>query len=86
MQYKQTTRDQREIWLSDPVTIAYLDCLSYYREQVEKTLAKGDFIDPRNVDLTQYNAATLKARREILIEASNVHGLLDSLEKPEGAA
>jgi hypothetical protein len=81
MQHKQVTPEQLDIWLSDPVTKAYLECVNYCLEQAQKALADTGFIDPHNTSLTQYNAAVLKSRKETLIEMSDAFVLLGKYEK-----
>jgi hypothetical protein len=55
--------------------------VNYCLEEAKKSLASGTFIDPRNVDLTQYNAATLNSRRDTLTEMSDAFVLLGKYEK-----
>lgn len=80
---KQVTPEQLEVWLADPVTQAYLDCVEYLKQQVDTLLSGGTFIDPTNTSLTQYNAASLHARKNALVEMGNPLVFLGNYEKPE---
>jgi hypothetical protein len=85
MQYKQVTPEQLEIWLSDPVTKAYLDCVNFCLEEAKEALSGAGFIDPHNTSLTQYNAATLKSRKDTLTEMSDAFVLLGRYERRDAA-
>ena len=81
--YKQVTPEQLEIWLNDPVTKSYLDCLSYCHEAIRKQLADGSKIDPANSSLTQYNSGYASGCRDTLTEAMNPQHILGHYERPE---
>jgi hypothetical protein len=80
---KQVTPDQLDGWLNDPVTKAYLDSLDYCLRSSEKAISDGSLVDPANSDITQYNFAYSKGRREILLEAGNPAVILARYERPE---
>ena len=78
--YKQVTPDQLDIWLSDPVTKSYLDCLSYCHEAISN---HGSKADPSNSSQTQYNAGYHAGCCNTLREALNPQLILGSYERPE---
>ncbi len=81
--YKQVTPDQLDIWLSDPVTKSYLDCLNYCYEQLRKQLADGANVDPANSCATQYKSGYSSGARDMLKEAMNPQHILGTYERPE---
>lgn len=83
--YKQVTPDQLDIWLSDPVTKSYLDCLSYCLEQMRKQIADGIAVDPTNSSVTQYNSGYSAGRRDTFNEALNPASIFALYERPEVA-
>lgn len=57
--YPRISQAQFDIWIDNPVTKTYLQCLEWSGEQVEEVLGKGGYIDPSNNDLSMnrvYNA------------------------------
>lgn len=82
---KQVTPEQLQVWLADPVTNAYLDCMQYCLEQSREQLADGKGVVPASSDLTLYNQAILGSRRDTLIEALDPQKFLGDYEKPEVA-
>ena len=48
--YKRVTQAQLEIWLDNPVTQKYLQCLGWSKEQIQEVLGKGGYIDSDNND------------------------------------
>lgn len=81
--YKQVTPEQLEIWLADPVTKSYLDCLKYCHEAVRKQIADGNKVDPTNSSVTQYNMGYAAGCRDTLSEALNPQHIFGAYERPE---
>ncbi|MGI9250910.1 MAG: hypothetical protein ACR2PR_06900 [Pseudohongiellaceae bacterium] len=48
----QITQDQFDIWLTSPVTVAYLKCLEYKRLDTQDAAGSGRLVDSSNADLT----------------------------------
>ena len=48
----QITQDQYDIWLTSPVTIAYLKCLEFKRLDTRDAAGEGKLVDSSNADLT----------------------------------
>jgi len=81
--YKQVTPEQLEIWLNDPVTKAYRECLEFLRTKVVMEGGSGKFIDPANNDLTCHNMAVSLGKQEAYAEALDPAQLLGDWERPE---
>jgi hypothetical protein len=84
-QYKQVSPEQVDLWLNDPVTKAYLEAVNYCKTAVETRMHEGGLIDPENNDLTCYNLAYCKGRRDMVLEAQNPLLFLATYERPEVA-
>jgi len=69
-QYKRITQAQFEIWLDNPVTIAYMQCLEWSAAQIEETMSKGGFIDSSNADLTMSQLHSAMGEARGLIDAT----------------
>ena len=69
--YKQVSPEQVQIWLNDPVTIGFLDCVTYLKEKAEESMSSGRLIDPKNNDLTCHNIAYTNGMKDTLIEVSD---------------
>ena len=50
--YPRITQDQISIWLADPVTKTYFQCLHWMKEDVMDDMGKGGCIDSTNSDHT----------------------------------
>ncbi len=48
----QITQDQFDIWLTSPVTIAYLKCLEWKRLDTRDAAGEGKLVDSTSADLT----------------------------------
>ena len=48
----QITQDQFDIWLTSPVTIAYLKCLEFKRLDTRDAAGDGRLVDSSSADLT----------------------------------
>lgn len=51
-QEPQVTPEQIQLWEADPVTIAYLKCLEFYRNDVCEDASSGSIVDSSSADLT----------------------------------
>lgn len=47
----QITQDQYDLWLTNPVTIAFLKCLEWKRLDIRDALGNGALTDSSNADL-----------------------------------
>jgi len=53
--YPRLTQTQVDLWLDNPVTKTFSDCLGFLRDDFKDSLAAGSFIDSSNADLTLSN-------------------------------
>ncbi len=86
--HKRITQAQFDIWIDNPVTIAYLQCLEWSAEQNGEVVENGSLIDTSNNDLSMnriqyangvkfgFNSATNP------VEHFNTHQMLE-LEEEE---
>ena len=75
-----------DIWLDNPVTKTYLQCLEWSGEQIAEILGNGGFVDSTNNDRTSNQIHSALGEKEGLIKAGNPNGLLithEMLEIPE---
>jgi regulatory protein YycI of two-component signal transduction system YycFG len=85
--YPRVTQNQLEIWLSNSVTISYLNCLKFYQESVKDSTNKGEGFDMENNDKTcnmLYFREGLKEGYRIAGEPENLLNHYEMLES-EGA-
>lgn len=50
--YPKVMKDSVKIWLNDPITKTYLQCLNFYSEQLKESRAIGGFVDAESNDAT----------------------------------
>ncbi len=81
MPYKQVSPEQVQIWLSDPVTVAYLGCLEFLKETAQTNLASGRLINPHNNDHTCHDIARANGMKDAFIGACDPVGLLAQYEQ-----
>ena len=75
-----------EIWLDNPVTNTYLQCLEWSGEQIGEVLSRGGFVDSTNNDHTSNQIHSAMGRRHGLSEACDPTAILaihKMLEIPE---
>ena len=75
-QYQRLTQAQVEIWLDDPVSKIYVQCLGWAVEQVKEQLANGSFIDSENNDLSMNKTHSAYGTQYGLEQASNLKQVL----------
>ena len=51
-QYPQVIPEQIQLWLNDPVTKVYLQCLDWFKEEVNESASNGSIVDSSCADLT----------------------------------
>jgi len=85
--HKRITKAQFDIWVNDPATRTYFQCLAWSAEQIAEVLGKGGFVDSKNNDHTSNQIHSALGQKEGLFFARNanrilrVHGMLD-IDKP----
>lgn len=50
--HQRVTQPQYDLWIDNPVTQAYLQCLKWSAEQQEEIIGNGSLIDNSNNDLS----------------------------------
>jgi len=81
--YPQVTQDQIDLWLSNPVTKAYLDCIKWYCEEVTSTLGDGSCVDSSNADLTLSHIHLAMGQQQGLESAGDYIDLLSRFKMIE---
>jgi hypothetical protein len=74
-QYPRLTPNQVEVWLANPVTQTYLNCLKFYQGDVKDSTDSGEGFDMGNNDQT----CNLLYFREGLKEAFRISGEVEDL-------
>lgn len=81
--HKRITQSQFDIWISNPVTKTYLQCLMWSAEQCREVLGSGNLIDSTNNDksMNSIHSALGEARgyekSTQLADILNVHKMLE---------
>ena len=70
--YKRITQAQFDLWLANPVTKTYLQCIEWSCEQISEILGKGLHIDASNNDLSMNRIQSLLGQK---IGLKNAHSL-----------
>ena len=52
VEYPQVTEIQVEIWLGDPVTKTFIQCLDWSRLDAQEQAGSGELVDSSSADLT----------------------------------
>ena len=68
--HKRITQTQYDIWIDDPTTKTYLQCLKWSAEQIAESLGNGAGIDTSNNDLSMNQISTAMGKKSGFIEAS----------------
>ena len=50
--HKRISQAQFDIWIDNPVTLMYIQCLRWSEDQIQEALGHGGFIDSNNNDKT----------------------------------
>jgi len=75
-----------EIWLDNPVTKTYLQCLEWSGEQIGEVLSKGGFVDSTNNDHTSNQIHSALGEQEGLSKACDptaIFTIHEMLELPK---
>lgn len=84
--HKRISQDQLDIWMDNPVTRTYLQCLEWSAEQISEVLSKGGLVNPENNDHTSNRIHLALGNRIGLSHALNVKGAIiahEMLEDPK---
>ena len=84
LQKKKLTLAQLELWLSDPVTKAMIDCLSIDDIELMEAIGSGHVGSPDNAHLTQAAYYENLGIRQGLARAGNVEFLIRKHYEIEG--
>jgi len=63
--------------LNDPVTVTYLNCLKWYRADVQDDLAKGAVVNTDSADMTHGLVHQNMGQQQALTDAANVDFLMN---------
>ena len=74
---------QIEIWLDNPVTKTYLQCLEWSGEQIREALGKGGYVDSDNNDRTCNHVHSALGEAEGLAKAGSPQAILNTHEMLE---
>jgi len=72
-----------ELWLADPVTLAFKTCLQTSCDSVKARLGRGEYIDPTNNDLSMNQIHSASGWAESLEAMSNFESILTKAEMIE---
>ncbi len=81
--FKRISKAQLDIWVDNPVTKTYLQCLDWSAEQCREVLGSGHLIDSTNNDksMNAVHSALGEARgyekSGLFIDIFNVHKMLE---------
>ena len=81
--HKRATQAQFDIWIDNPVTRVYLQCLKWSAEQAEEIAGNGSLIDSSNNDLSMNHIHGVMGQKIGLITASNPESLFNTHEMIE---
>ena len=88
-QYKQLSQSQVELWLNNPVTKAYLQCLWWSQDQISEVIGSGDLFDRGSMENTFRQLAEAEGEKNgylgalRVVEELNRHEMLDPKAKIE---
>ena len=74
-----------DLWLTDPVTQAYLTCLKTSAEVVELKIDNGDYIDASNNDLSMNQIHSAMGWKKAINAMSNFENILKTAKMVEVA-
>ncbi len=86
-QYKRIGQDQFDIWMDNPVTVAYLKCLEWSSSQISEVMGKGGYVDSTNNDITSNKIHSAIGKQSGLNVALNPRDVMVShemLAQPKG--
>ena len=84
--HKRLSQPQFDIWIDNPVTRAYLQCLKWSAEQAAEIAGNGSLIDSSNNDRSMNNIHGVMGQKTGLNTASDPESLFrthEMLEIPE---
>lgn len=87
--YKRVTQAQFDLWIDNPVTKTYLQCLEWSAEQIAESLGKGSNVDSSNNDLSMNIIHSRLGEKVGLLKAANpidqfiTHEMLEDKEIQE---
>ena len=76
--HKRLSQAQFDIWIDNPVTKVYLQCLEWSAEQAEEIAGSGSLIDSSNNDLSMNHIHGVMGQKIGLTTASNPEQLLNT--------
>ena len=85
--HKRITQAQFDIWINDPTTKTYLQCLKWSAEQMAEVIGNGGFIDSSNNDITVNQLYDSLGIKSGLLQAADpkpiltIHQLLEEEEE-----
>ena len=88
LRYKRITQVQLEIWLADPVTKVYFQCIRWRVDENIELMGNGDYIHNADPVITQIASQCAIAERETYLGLSDINDILNGhkfnmLEPPE---
>jgi len=76
VQYRELTQSQLEIWLNDPVTKTYLQCLWWSQDQVKEVMGSGLLVDRSSMENTYGQIREAEGQKTGLSQAMDIVGQL----------
>ena len=71
LSHPQVTPEQVQLWEADPVTIAYLKCITWKHADVVDDAGNGSHVDYSNADLTLGMTAQNLGQQQALVTAGD---------------
>jgi len=76
LNYKQITQDQLELWLNNPVTKTYLQCLWWSQDQIKEIMGNGNLIDRSSMENTYGQMREAEGQKQGYLSSTDVLGQL----------
>lgn len=76
--HQRISQAQFEIWLENPVTLVYLQCLEWSAEQITEILGNGGYVDSNNNDRSMNMLHSATGEQGGLKKAGIPRGIMDA--------